>query len=86
MQSNSDLNNLLLPEQLILHTFISVVLKITEITNVVSNRAINTDFVSPCNHEEADTHMFIPAKHATLGGIRSITLVMSDTYVKCVFF
>lgn len=48
---------------------------------VVSNRALDTEFVSPCNHEETDTRMFLHAKHAALGGSRSINIVSSDTDV-----
>lgn len=48
---------------------------------VVSNRALDTEFVSPCNHGEADTRMFLHAKHAALGGSRSINIVSSDTDV-----
>lgn len=54
---------------------------VTKEEKVVSNRALDTDFVSPCNHGEADTRMFLHAKHAALGGSRSINIVSSDTDV-----
>lgn len=43
--------------------------------NVVSNRAIDADFVSSCNNKEAYTCMFLHAKHAALNGISSINIV-----------
>lgn len=54
---------------------------VTKEEKVVSNRALDTEFVSPCNHGEADTRMFLHAKHAALGGSRSINIVSSDTDV-----
>lgn len=54
---------------------------VTKEERVVSNRALDTEFVSPCNHEETDTRMFLHAKHAALGGSRSINIVSSDTDV-----
>ena len=37
---------------------------VTKEENVVSNKAIDTDLITPCNHEEADTRMILHAKHA----------------------
>lgn len=54
---------------------------VTKEEKVVSNRALDTEFVSPCNHEEADTRLFLHARHAALGGSRSINIVSSDTDV-----
>lgn len=48
---------------------------------VVSKRAIDANFVSPSSHEEADTCMFLHARHAAVGGINSINIVSSDTEV-----
>jgi hypothetical protein len=45
------------------------------------NKAIDTDFIAPCTHEEADTRMFLHAKHAAIGGSKSINIVSSDTDV-----
>jgi hypothetical protein len=53
------------------HFIIDVV---TKEEHVVSNKAIDTDFIAPCTHEEADTRMFLHAKHAAIGGRKSITL------------
>ena len=44
--------------------------------NVVSNKVI-----VPCNIEEADNHMFLYAKHAALGSIKSVNIVSYDTGV-----
>jgi hypothetical protein len=44
-------------------------------------KAIDTDFIAPCTHEEADTRMFLHAKHAAIGGSKSINIVSSDTDV-----
>lgn len=48
---------------------------------LVTARTIDSNFVSPCNHEEADTCMFLHAKHAAFCGINSIITVRSDTVV-----
>ena len=49
---------------------------VTKEENVVSNKVI-----ALCNHEEADTHMFLHAKHAALGSIKSVNIVSYDTDV-----
>jgi hypothetical protein len=54
---------------------------VTKEENVGSNKAIDTDFIAPCTHEEADTHMFLHAKHAAIGGSKSINIISSDTDV-----
>ena len=42
---------------------------------------VNNTFIAPCNHEEADTHMFLHAKHGALGSIKSVKIVSYDTDV-----
>ena len=37
------------------------------------------DLLAPCNHEEAETCMFVQAKHASLTGSKTITIVSSGT-------
>ena len=37
---------------------------VTKEENVASNKVI-----APCNHEEADTHMFLHAKHVLVKGV-----------------
>ena len=49
--------------------------------DIACNLEINRDMLAPCNHEEADTHMFVHAKHASLTGSRILTIVSSDTDV-----
>ena len=44
--------------------------------NVVSNKV-----TAPCNNEEADTHMFLYAKHAAPGSIKSVNIISYDTDV-----
>jgi hypothetical protein len=41
-----------------------VTIVVTKEENVVNNKVIDTDFIAPCTHEEADTRMFLHAKHA----------------------
>ena len=50
-------------------------------SDIVCNLDINKHMLSSCNHEEADSHMFVHAKHASLIGNRTITIVSSDTDV-----
>lgn len=54
-------------KKLCLHLLITIetTIVVTKEKNVVSNRATDTGFVSPCNHEEYDTCMFLYAKPAT---------------------
>lgn len=40
-----------------------------------------TDFTAPRNHEEANTCLFLHAKHAVLCDIKSINIVRSDADV-----
>jgi hypothetical protein len=67
------------------HTIVSINTDATSVVtkeeNVVSNKAMDSDFIAPCTREEADTHMFLHAKHAAIGGSKSINIVSSDTYV-----
>ena len=36
--------------------------------NVLSNLQLNSDFIAPCNQEEADTRIFLHVKHMSLNG------------------
>ena len=56
-------------------------IKVTKGDDIVCNLEITKDLLAPCNHEEADTHMFVHAKHASLTGCKTITIVSSDTDV-----
>ena len=53
----------------------------TKGNDVVCNLQIDKNLLAPCNHEEADTRMFVHAKHASLAGSRVVTIVSSDTDV-----
>ena len=61
--------------------FMDTIIVVTKEENVVSNKTIDTDFIAPCTHEAADTRMFLHAKHAAIGGSKSINIVSSDTDV-----
>jgi hypothetical protein len=43
--------------------------------------AVDTDFIAPCTHEEADTRMCLHAKHAAIGGSKSINIKQWNTSV-----
>ena len=47
---------------------------VTQDENVLSNVNTDTSLLSHCNHEEADTRMFIHIKHATSNGFREVIL------------
>ncbi|KAJ8377441.1 hypothetical protein AAFF_G00259990 [Aldrovandia affinis] len=49
--------------------------------DAVSNRTINLAGVAPCSHEEADTRIFVHARHATEAGSKVIMVKASDTDV-----
>ena len=54
---------------------------VTKNEDVLSNKAFDTEPLAPCNHEEADTRMFLHAKDAAINGSKSIMLISSDTDV-----
>ena len=54
---------------------------VTKGDDIVCNLEINKDLLAPCNQEEADTRMFVHAKHASMNGSKTITIVSSDTDV-----
>ena len=51
--------------------------------NVLVNRSqeINVEFVSPCNQEEADTRIFLHAKHASMNGHNKVLVQTVNTDV-----
>ena len=49
--------------------------------SVKSNQSIDTLGLEECNHEEADTRMFVHLNHASRSGIRRVKLVTVDTDV-----
>ncbi|KAJ8419194.1 hypothetical protein AAFF_G00006930 [Aldrovandia affinis] len=54
---------------------------VTKEEDAVSNRTINLAGVAPCSHEEADTRIFLHARHATEAGSKVIMVKASDTDV-----
>ena len=54
---------------------------VTKKEDAVSNHSVNLDAVASCSHEEADTCIFVHAKHATETGSKVIMIKASDTDV-----
>ena len=54
---------------------------VTKEKDAVSNCTINLAGVAPCSHEEADTGIFVHARHATEAGSKVIMVKASDTDV-----
>ena len=54
---------------------------VANLENVLSNNVNNLDELFPCNHEEADTCIFLHAKNASDNGIRKLSIVTVDTDV-----
>ena len=54
---------------------------VTKDEHVLSNSESDVSQISPCNHEEADSRMFLHAKDAAVNGSDSIMIVSSDTDV-----
>ena len=42
--------------------------------DVISSTTIDKDGLAPCNHEEADTRIFVHAKHASVSGMKKILI------------
>ena len=49
--------------------------------DVISSTTIDKDGLAPCNHEEADTRIFVHAKHASVSGMKKILIRTVDTDV-----
>ena len=54
---------------------------VTKEEDAVSNCTISLAGVAPCSHEEADTWIFVHARHATEAGSKVIMVKASDTDV-----
>ena len=76
------LNSLFVADKIVTYNTDSNIV-VTKDENAVSikSRSIDTNLISPCNHEEADTRMFLHAKLAALGSIKSVNIVSYDTDV-----
>ncbi len=58
------------------------VVVVTKEEIVVSNQDIDITPITPCNHEEADTRVFLLVKHAAVcDTIQPINIISSDTDV-----
>ena len=49
--------------------------------DVISSSTIDKAGLAPCNHEEADTRIFVHARHASLNGIKKILIRTVDADV-----
>ena len=49
--------------------------------NVLSNLQLNSDFIAPCNKEEADTRIFLHVKHMSRNGCDKVMIQTVDTDV-----
>ena len=54
---------------------------VTKEEHAVSSKAIDTNLIAPCNHTEADTRIFLHAKHAALGGVKSVNITVTSDIV-----
>ena len=57
------------------------VVVVTKGDQALSNRSINLDGLSPCNHEEADSRIFTHALHAAKQQMTSVLIKACDTDV-----
>ena len=53
----------------------------TRSSEVIANMPISTDFLSPCNHEEADTRLFVHVNDAVSNGHRKVMIIANDADV-----
>ncbi|KAJ8364285.1 hypothetical protein SKAU_G00131160 [Synaphobranchus kaupii] len=77
--NKTELFNFLADKIVRMHTPNMVI--VTKEEDTVSNQATSLDDVAPCNHEEADTRIFIHAKHAAAEGSTDLIVKASDTDV-----
>ena len=54
---------------------------VTQEDGVVCNQSISVEGLTHCNHEEADTRIFLHSKHAAADGNNTIIIKASDTDV-----
>ena len=47
---------------------------VTKQEDAVSNHTISLDEMAPCSHEEADTRIFVHARHATAEGSKVLVV------------
>ena len=49
--------------------------------SIVSNTETSIDSLDPCSHQEADTRIFVYARHATVNGSSTLITNANDTYI-----
>ena len=49
--------------------------------DVLSSASVETEGLTPCNHEEADTRIFIHVKHVSGRGLKKVLIRTVDTDV-----
>ena len=69
-----------LAEKIAMANMVNVVI-VTKGTEALSNQKINLDAIAPCTHEEADSRMFLHAKHAVVEGMKRVIVKANDTDV-----
>ena len=57
------------------------VIIVTKEEFALSNQMISLDHVAPCSHEEADTRIFVHARHAVMEGNQTLMIKANDTDV-----
>ena len=62
-----------------MHTMNVVVVTMEKLA--LSTQVINLNHVAPCSHEEADTRIFVHAKHAVMEGNQTLMIKANDTDV-----
>ncbi len=72
---------LLLAKDLTMNNILSCIVVATDRERVLCSSAINTNSLVPCNHEEADTRMFLHAKHIIECGHWKIMIQIVDADV-----
>ena len=59
----------------------AVIISTLEEDIINSSAESDKEALSPCNHEEADSRIFVHAKHASLNGLNKIMIRTVDTDV-----
>ena len=54
---------------------------VTQKEDVLCNLQFNVEGLMPCNHEEADTRIFLHVRHAVAGGHKQVIIKANDTDV-----
>lgn len=78
-ENKTELSEFLATHIVMLETASTII--VTKGEDVVSTIPIDKKRVSPCNHEEADTRLFVHAEHAALNGCKDIIISSTDTDV-----